>query len=86
MELDVLAEAKNLFQKNKPLIFIEVKNINIQYFKKWVQDNNYILIREYQRVNTIDFLWDHVIKKIMIQYNYLGFSKFHLLVNSNFHL
>ncbi len=55
MELDVLAGAKNLIQKNKPLIFIEVTNINIQYFKKWVQDNNYILIKEYQRVNTIDF-------------------------------
>ncbi len=56
MELEALRGAQNTLRRDRPILFIEVMNANLQAFDDWVRQNGYTVIKEFPYVNARNFV------------------------------
>lgn len=56
MELQVLKGARDIIQKYKPLIYIEIFRVNIDQFILWLEQNNYQIKLSHENVHAINYL------------------------------
>lgn len=44
MEKEVLFGLRQTIEKNKPMLYIEIRDVNYDWFKKWLIENNYVVL------------------------------------------
>lgn len=59
MEMNVIKGLQSVININHPMIYIEVSSNNNDEFIKWIDYNNYSVVREFKRFNSINFLIKH---------------------------